>query len=75
MQYSKPYFLRTLISNPIDHGIFEVFLNYGGGGRGDISQLWGIFILYFRKQDYDYLIDLKFGTNNYWGKTIKNAKF
>ena len=29
----------------------------------------------FSKQDYNYLIDLKFNTGNNWHETIKNAKF
>ena len=34
-----------------------------------------IFIPHPRKQCLDYVIDLEFGTNNYWHKTINSAKF
>ena len=44
---------------------FYDFLSYWGG----------IFISHPRKQCYNYLIDLKFGTYNKWHKTIKNANF
>ena len=40
------------------------------------SQLHGeMFMPHPRRQGYDCLIDLKFGTGNYWHKTIKNAEF
>ena len=40
-----------------------VFLNYGD-----------FYPTHQKTKLYDYLIDLKFGTDNYWHKTMKNAK-
>ena len=55
--------------NPIDYGILSTFSTTEGGGGG------GGFYLTLWKQGYDHLIDLKFITDNYQYKAIKNAKF
>ena len=44
----------------------------GGEGEREEGTFWPT---PKKKQGYDYLIDLKFGTRNNWHKTINNALF
>ena len=53
--------------NPIAYGILQSFQIWQGGGE--------IFYLTPQKTMFDYLIYLKFGTDNKSHKTIKKAKF
>ena len=70
-EITVPRDIRTEHSfNPIAYGILRLSQLRGGGGGGG-----RIFIPHSRKQYYDYLIDLKFGTDNSWYKTIKNTRF
>ena len=50
---------------PIAYGIFSFFQLRGGG----------LFGPHPRKHSQDSLIDSKFGTANYWHKTMKSTKF